>query len=282
MHAQATEGATTLVWIDSEEAIIVRWADRADRGAGPLGRAGPAAAPSGHGPVDPAMRPSTATAADAQERARREELRRFVDEVACRVPDADDVTVVGPGVLRGRLERRSCAPTTATTAASRLVHSAAAERLTEQELVARVRALAGDAPPRLGVAGRPAATRHPAGRRAGVRRNPSAARLRPGYGRFREGAERTPTNGAPGGEDRPGPTCHFGPRARPGTRSHPRGTGGATHGHVRAARRGPTSASSRAVPRRSDRSSSRTSDARAAACASTPASPAPWRSTRRP
>ena len=29
MHSQATEGATTLVWIDSEEAIIVRWADRA-------------------------------------------------------------------------------------------------------------------------------------------------------------------------------------------------------------------------------------------------------------
>ena len=39
---------------------------------------------------------------------------------------------------------------TAGTAGARLVHSAAAERLTEQELVARVRALAGDEPHRLG------------------------------------------------------------------------------------------------------------------------------------
>ena len=148
MHAQASEGATTLVWIDSEEAIIVRWADRAavervrsevpgrhrTNGTGPVG------APGRHGEGG----------ADAQDRARREELRRFVEEVAARVPPGDDVTVVGPGILRGQLERVLRAEDR-RHGRRRLVHSAAAERLTEEELVAHVRALAGDAPPRVSV-----------------------------------------------------------------------------------------------------------------------------------
>jgi hypothetical protein len=150
MHAQVTEGATTLVWIDSEEAIIVRWADRATvervRSEVP-GRH----RSDGSGPVDPALR-HDGGAADALERARREDLRRFVDEVACRVPDTDDVTVVGPGILRGRLERALRADDRHHNR-HRLVHSAAAERLTEQELVAHVRALAGDAAPRVPVRG---------------------------------------------------------------------------------------------------------------------------------
>ncbi len=148
MHAQASEGATTLVWIDSEEAIIVRWADRAT-----LERVR-SKVPGRHRtgdnlPVDPAIRRDGGSA-DAQERARHEELRRFVDEVACRVPDTDDVTVVGPGVLRAQLERVLRADDR-HHGRHRLVHSAAAERLTEQELVAHVRALAGDAAPRTGV-----------------------------------------------------------------------------------------------------------------------------------
>lgn len=148
MHAQATEGATTLVWIDSEEAIIVRWADRAavervrsevpgrrrTNGTGPVGT------PGRHGEGG----------SDAQDRARREELRRFVEEVAARVPPGDDVTVVGPGILRGKLERVLRAEDR-HHGRRRLVHSAAAERLTEEELVAHVRALAGDEPPRVSV-----------------------------------------------------------------------------------------------------------------------------------
>ena len=146
MHAQVSDGAMTLVWIDSEEAIIVRWADRATvervRSDVP-GRH----RSEGTGPVDPGIRRDGGSA-DAFERARREDLRRFVDEVASRVPDTDDVMVVGPGVLRGRLERVIRADDRHHNR-HRLVHSAAAERLTEQELVARVRALAGDPAPRV-------------------------------------------------------------------------------------------------------------------------------------
>lgn len=150
MHAPATEAATTLVWIDSEEAIIVRWADRATvervrsegaRHGHPTGR-GPAAPSGHHGDGE----------ADAASRARREDLRLFVDDVAERVPPSDDLTVVGPGVVRGMLERAVRADDR-HHGRRRLVHSAAAERLTEQELVAHVRALAGDAPPRLGIGG---------------------------------------------------------------------------------------------------------------------------------
>jgi hypothetical protein len=147
MHTHGGDGATTLVWIDSEEAIIVRWTDRAtaERVRSEI--------PGRHRPEGNAMLAEATRidggARDAHERARRENLRRFVDEVACRVPDSDDVMVVGPGVLRGRLERVIRADDR-HHGRTRLVHSAAAERLTEQELVARVRTLAGDRPQRVG------------------------------------------------------------------------------------------------------------------------------------
>lgn len=150
MHAHTTEGATTLVWIDSEEAIIVRWADRAavERVRSEV--------PGRHQPdehaTDSDVRKDDGGAMDAMERARREHLRHFVDEVACHVPDTDEVTVVGPGILRARLERAIRADDR-HHGRHRLVHSAAAERLTEQELVARVRTLAGDAPQRVGMPG---------------------------------------------------------------------------------------------------------------------------------
>lgn len=149
MHVQINEGATTLVWIDSEEAIIVRWADRATvehvrssiRSHGYFEGRGPVAVSGRHGDGG----------ADAAERARRDDLRLFVEDIAARVPPTDDVAVVGPGVLRGRLERTLRADDR-RHGRRRLIHSSAAERLTEQELVARVRTLAGDEPPRMGKA----------------------------------------------------------------------------------------------------------------------------------
>jgi hypothetical protein len=147
MHAQLAEGATTLVWIDSEEAIIVRWDDRAtvERVRSQVqGRH----RSSGHVRVDPSVPHGGGRAsADALERARREHLRAFIEDVAAHVPPADDVMVVGPGVVRERLERDIRADDR-KHGRPRHVHSAAAERLTEQELVTRVRTMAGDAPRR--------------------------------------------------------------------------------------------------------------------------------------
>jgi hypothetical protein len=150
MQTQASDRATTLVWIDSEEAIVVRWTDRATleriRSDVPGRHRTPDAAP-----VDPAIR-RDGGAADAHERARRASMRQFLGEVAGRVPEADDVTVVGPGLLRTHLEQALRADDR-HHGRRRKVHSAASGRLTDQELVAHVRLLAGDAAPRVGVAG---------------------------------------------------------------------------------------------------------------------------------
>jgi hypothetical protein len=148
-HPNRDEGATTLVWIDSEEAIIVRWADRAtvDRVRSEVpGRHRVA----GSAQDDPAERYEYGGSGDGIERARREQLRRFVDGVAAQVPDEDDVTVVGPGLLRERLERTLRAADRHHNR-HRSVRSAAAGRLTQEELVAHVRTLAGEAPARRGI-----------------------------------------------------------------------------------------------------------------------------------
>ena len=150
MHAHTAEAATTLVWIDSEEAIIVRWADRATverirSGVTGRHRSTP------HVRIDPTTRHGGGGAtADVAERARRDHLRAFLDDVASHVPESDDVAVVGPGIVRERLERNLRAEDR-RHGRRRHVHSAAAERLTEQELVAHVRALAGDEPRRRGL-----------------------------------------------------------------------------------------------------------------------------------
>ncbi len=151
MNSRTVEASTTLIWIDSEEAIIVRWADRATvervRSDVP-GRH----RSTGHVRVDPSVRHGGGgPSAEALERARREHLRAFLEEVVTHVPDADDVTVVGPGMVRERLERNLRADDR-RHGRRRRVHSAASDRLTEQALVAHVRELAGDAPRRRGVA----------------------------------------------------------------------------------------------------------------------------------
>jgi hypothetical protein len=149
MHArqhQPHEGATTLVWIDGEEAIIVRWADRAT--VARVRSDIPGRHRSGEGGADPQERYEYGGGRDVLDRVRREALRRFAERVAAQVPEADDVTVVGPGLLRERLERTLRADDR-QHGRQRHVYSAAAERLTEEELVAHVRALAGDVPARM-------------------------------------------------------------------------------------------------------------------------------------
>ena len=149
MHVRIAEPATTLVWIDSEEAIIVRWADRATlerirsdvpgrhRSTGPIR-------------LDPSTRHGGGAGPDAAERARRARLSAFIHDVAGHLPPDGDVLVVGPGMVRERLERDIRADDR-RLGRHRHVHAAPAERLTEEELVARVRELAGEAPKRRGL-----------------------------------------------------------------------------------------------------------------------------------
>lgn len=147
MRGTTEETPTTLVWIDGEEAIIVRWADRAtvERVRSELDGHHRS---SGHVRHDPAIRHGGGGLdADAHDRARRVRLGTFVRRVAEQVPPGGDVLVVGPGTVRERLERDLRAEDR-RLGRRRSVHGAPADRLTEQELVARVRTLAGDPPKR--------------------------------------------------------------------------------------------------------------------------------------
>jgi hypothetical protein len=145
MHVRIGEAAKTLVWIDSEEAIIVRWADRAT--VERIRSEVPGRRSTGHDRVDPTVGHGGGSAPEDAERVRRARLAEFVEDVADQLPSAGDVLVVGPGMVRERLER-SLRAHDRRFGRHRDVHAAPAERLTEQELVARVRELAGDAPKR--------------------------------------------------------------------------------------------------------------------------------------
>jgi hypothetical protein len=120
----------TLVWIDSEEALFVRW-----EGAARIERMVPDVGGGG-------------VAEDQIARERLERLRRFVHDVAAHVPAGDDVRIVGPNDVRLRLGRL-LRDEDRRVGRHRLVDTRAAGPLTERQLVEHVREIAGDPPPRV-------------------------------------------------------------------------------------------------------------------------------------
>lgn len=148
------EAPATLVWIDSDEALIVRWDDGAT-----IARVASDVPPhhrsTGHLRHDPTVRHGGGgPPADRLERDRQAHLTAFVLLVAEHVPPTDAVRIVGPGVVRKRLgavlraeDRR--------LQRSRAIESQASAPLTEHQLVANVRALAGEPAPRRCTKGTP-------------------------------------------------------------------------------------------------------------------------------
>lgn len=137
-----------LVWIDSHEAIVVRW----EAGAPHVERIEsdvPAHhSATGHVRHQPACRhggggpPQT-----AGEPHRLEHLARFFDIVAEHVPPTHDLLLLGPGTVHEELGRR-LSETDLRQRAVREVRCEAAARMSRRQLVARVRMAAGDAPTR--------------------------------------------------------------------------------------------------------------------------------------
>ena len=134
---------TTLVWIDAREAIIVRSAgeppERVESDVPPRHRT------AGHVRHDPGIRHGGGMRQDAGEPHRLEHLDRFVAEIAERLPPASDVLILGPGTVRERLERRVRA-LDSRLKRSREIRCEASRRLTDPQLVARLRSAAGQAP----------------------------------------------------------------------------------------------------------------------------------------
>jgi len=136
----------TLVWLDADEAVILRWA------GGPTTVRVVSDVPAhrrstGHVRIDPAIRHGGGREQDAHEPHRIEHLRRYLHEVAERIAPEDDVEILGPGTVREHLERLLRDDDRAH-GRTRTVRGAPSPPLTPRQLLARLRAGAGAAPPR--------------------------------------------------------------------------------------------------------------------------------------
>lgn len=138
--------SNTIVWIDARQAVIVRWQDaearlvRIDSDVPAHHRA------MGHVRHDAAIRPGGGVPKAAGEPHRLEHLTQFLDEVAARLPDDDDLLILGPGTVHDRLHR-DVTERDRRHGLDRLVTSEASPRLSDRQLVARLRHLTGmDAP----------------------------------------------------------------------------------------------------------------------------------------
>jgi hypothetical protein len=134
---------STLVWIDSRQAIIVRWLDGEARLERLESEVPAHHRATGHIRHDPAIRHGGGDVLQtAGEPHRLQHLKRFVVEVANRLPPRGDLLILGPGTVHERLERH-VADSDAHHRRDREIASEASPPLTDRQLVARLRAFAG-------------------------------------------------------------------------------------------------------------------------------------------
>jgi hypothetical protein len=138
----------TLVWIDARTATVVR-RDGVDIRASRLHSDVPAHRRStGHVRHDPGLRHGGGgSPQDAGEPRRLEHLARFLATVADRIGPDDDLVVLGPGTTREHLARRVSEGDARRHAARRITSEPAAP-MTDHQLVAALRTLAGEEPKR--------------------------------------------------------------------------------------------------------------------------------------
>jgi broad specificity phosphatase PhoE len=146
------EGTGVLVWIDAREAVIVRWTGEKasiDRLASDV----PAhTRATRHVRYDPLIRHGGGGGQQAAERRRVEHLDRFVQAVADRVDGDKDVVVIGHGMVHEQLDTR-LRELDAERHRSRTISVRRADRATERQLVAELRAHLGASPKRRHVGG---------------------------------------------------------------------------------------------------------------------------------
>jgi hypothetical protein len=137
----------SLVWIDSQTAVHLRW-----DGAVSLQRIHSEVPPHhhamGHLRIDPLTRHGGGgPVEDRVEGARQEKLRRYLQTVAERIPPGDTVWILGPGTVGEQLERM-IREDDRRRHRQREIHTRRAGPMTERQLLATLRELAGDPPPR--------------------------------------------------------------------------------------------------------------------------------------
>ena len=144
----APERPRALVWIDTREAIIVRWEEEQARIDRVTSEVPDQHRSMGHIRHDPAVRHGGGRAQEAEAARRQEYLHRFLKDVVHRVPPATDLTVLGPGTVHEHLIK--------VIRAADLEHHDVREvvgrrssRLTVASFVAVLRELEGDEPLRV-------------------------------------------------------------------------------------------------------------------------------------
>ncbi|MBP1705219.1 MAG: hypothetical protein H6Q36_958 [Chloroflexi bacterium] len=143
----APQRPATLVWIDAQEALVLRWRSGAEV-TRLVSEVPPRRRAVGGDRRDPTIRAGGGGVADDQvERHRRAHLERFVREVAALVPPDDRAVIIGPGTVRERLAGELSAGDR-RHGRQRPVEVEPAGRMTEPQLVARLRQLQGTAAPR--------------------------------------------------------------------------------------------------------------------------------------
>ncbi len=142
----AVERQVTIIWIDARAAVIGQWRDEQAR-LERLESDVPAHHRStGHVRHDPTLHGGGGPGS-AGEPNRLEHLRQFVDRVADRLPAGDDLLILGPGTVREHLERR-VRELDEHHGRSRAVACEPAARITDRQLIARLRHVIGADPRR--------------------------------------------------------------------------------------------------------------------------------------
>jgi len=137
-----------LVWIDAREAVIVRWDGTAARIERLASDVPPHHRATGHVRSDPLTRGgNSGDRAGAAERRRIEHLDRFVAAVADRIGEEETLVLVGHGTTYERLER-TLRNRDAAARRSRSLQARRADRPTDRQLVAELRAHLGVSPRR--------------------------------------------------------------------------------------------------------------------------------------
>lgn len=145
---------STLIWIDAREAVIVRWSGDPAVVERVLSDVPAHRRATGHVRYDPGVRHGGGRPQTAGEPHRLEHLRRFVERVADRLGNVDDLLVIGPGGVHERLARR-VREADRDHGRTRIVSCRTAAPATERQLIARLRLFAGAAPRRRTVGASP-------------------------------------------------------------------------------------------------------------------------------
>jgi len=136
-----------LVWIDSHEAIVVRWEDGQARIDRVTSEVPDQHRSTGHIRHDPAVRHGGSAAQDVLEARRQAYVARFVKDVTGRLPEDADLTVLGPGETHEHLLHSVRAADTDHHRGRRVVGRRSSHK-TDRQLVALLRELEGDEAPR--------------------------------------------------------------------------------------------------------------------------------------